>query len=393
MDFSFWNYGTPSSYYGTASDAVKEWKELGFTVGFTFHCDDDPKHHAFTRELLDECKKAGIKAIVNDRRTHVSYLKLNGEKEYRKAVAEAEKEFGSHPAVFGWYVGDEPPASDEELFKTAISVVRETSEKEPFVNFFPCKSTDPVADQFGYGNTTEAYYAGVKRISEKLGIIAYDRYSQYQYDMELNFRQKGIDAYFLNLNEVRALADATGKKAWTSLLSAKHWYFDLDETSVRWQVHTAFACGMDGVQWYMLYQPNHRDNFTEFPVTLHGRKKERYYDIAEVTESFNARIAEPLNGYAFDGVWSVGKVQAGFLPLNKAVEPDCYCLPLHYVSGLVTRFVGSNGKRKYVLTNIDQKYPEVFGICYRGKQLETRWLPPGGNTLIDFEVLGENLRK
>ncbi len=387
MDFSFWNYGTPSTYYGTAADAVKEWKELGITIAFSFFCNADPKHHAFTRELLDECEKAGIKVIINDSRTHFTTLRDKGMEEYRKAVSEAEKEFGSHPAVFGWYVGDEPPKKNEEIFKEAVSVIRELSEKEPFVNFYPCKSTNKLADQFGFG-TVEDYYAGVERMSEKLGIVSYDRYSQFAVETELNFRQLGIDNYFLNLLQFRALAKKSGKKAWVSLLSTGHWnYADLTETAIRWQINTAFACGMDCVQWFTVYQYSYTDSFWGYPVSLKGRKKPHYYDIAEITDSFKHRIDEPLKGFEFDGVWSVGKGQLGFEPLTKTVEAEWDFYAYHHVCGLVTRFADKDGKRKYVLTNIDQEFPEVFGFIHNGKQLLTKWLPPGGNCLVDPEAL------
>ena len=105
-DFSFWNYQPVG--FKDEQDAVAEWKDAGITLPMTFEY--DPARHEKERmlRLLDECEKAGMRAIVCDARTRYHHLREVGEAQFREDVAAAAADFGGHPAVFGFHVGDEP---------------------------------------------------------------------------------------------------------------------------------------------------------------------------------------------------------------------------------------------------------------------------------------------
>ena len=60
---------------------------------------------------LDACEKAGLKAIVSDARTSdYDWKKVDGIRA-RQRVESLVAEVGKHPAVFGYNLRDEPPAS------------------------------------------------------------------------------------------------------------------------------------------------------------------------------------------------------------------------------------------------------------------------------------------
>src|SRR5437773_9337756 len=59
---------------------------------------------------LDNCEKAGLKAIVSDARVSGCDWAKVEEVKARTNVVSLVAEVGQHPAVFGYYLRDEPPA-------------------------------------------------------------------------------------------------------------------------------------------------------------------------------------------------------------------------------------------------------------------------------------------
>src|ERR1700742_2339902 len=57
---------------------------------------------------LDACQAAGLKAIVSDQRVSGYDWQKVDAKEARKRVAELIHEVRNHPAVYGYYLRDEP---------------------------------------------------------------------------------------------------------------------------------------------------------------------------------------------------------------------------------------------------------------------------------------------
>src|SRR5436190_14064856 len=75
---------------------LKRIKDCGFTVaGFA------------SPATLDNCKKAGLKAIVSDARTSAYDWANVDATRARSNVTSLVKQVGKHPAVFGYYMRDE----------------------------------------------------------------------------------------------------------------------------------------------------------------------------------------------------------------------------------------------------------------------------------------------
>ena len=110
---SFFNYskfGTP----GGSPSAVADWVDCGINLPQTpnYIVGRDDKRDLLA--ILDACAEAGIQAVVLDTRCHYPAYKAKGEEGFRKGLAEAIADWGSHPAVFGLEAGDE--ASRENIF-------------------------------------------------------------------------------------------------------------------------------------------------------------------------------------------------------------------------------------------------------------------------------------
>src|SRR5579863_3733022 len=86
-------------YNGITGDpaALKKMRECGITIaGFA------------TPAMLDACQAAGLKAIVSDARVGgYDWTKVD-EAVARKNVASLVAKVGRHPAVYGYYLRDEP---------------------------------------------------------------------------------------------------------------------------------------------------------------------------------------------------------------------------------------------------------------------------------------------
>ena len=64
---SFWNYEKMGVI--DAKKAVADWKDAGFNLAMTFEYRAEVDSPAQMIELLDECQKKNIQAIVCDKRT------------------------------------------------------------------------------------------------------------------------------------------------------------------------------------------------------------------------------------------------------------------------------------------------------------------------------------
>src|SRR6185437_2461274 len=102
-------------------------KECGFTVaGFV------------SPETLKTCRKAGIKGIVYDARIHNFDWRKVDETVARSNVAKAIRAVRKNPAVYGYYLVDEPTAGDFPGLATVSSLVRqEAPGKWPYINLLP----------------------------------------------------------------------------------------------------------------------------------------------------------------------------------------------------------------------------------------------------------------
>src|SRR5271166_4224988 len=87
---------------------------------------------------LDACRAAGLKAIVSDARVSgYDWANVDANKA-RKNVASLVAKVGKNPAVYGYYLRDEPSAGMFPGLAKVADLVRELSPgKWPYINLFP----------------------------------------------------------------------------------------------------------------------------------------------------------------------------------------------------------------------------------------------------------------
>lgn len=285
MVLSFWQY---SPFKGRDMRAsVMEWKEAGFNVGFSFkfHVDDTCQDKML--ELLDCCHENGMKLIMFDDRLHCNRLEEISEEEYRQTVLRSVEEFGRHPAAEAFFICDEPGKDKLLLAERAVKIISEVSPIPAMVNFFPMWRSKDYVDLMGVmGADIVDLYSGFAQRSG-LTCMAYDCYGC----MNNRDPEEDMELYFDNLNTYYKTARKANIPLWTSLLCTGHWHFKQPTLSdMRWQVSTALAHGVQGIQWFMLY--DNEDGLGDSPIDIYGDKQPSYFDLKKTNREIMAEVGE-----------------------------------------------------------------------------------------------------
>ena len=158
--FTSWVYRDISVYPPTELDNQVE---CGLSLPMTPPVNvDNPEHVSRLIEYLDRASELGVQLILHTTYTN-TYLRELGEEEYSRRLKEFyEVTLGSHPAVYGFFVGDEPSnPEDLEYTKRCIITMKKTlPHLIPYLNMQGCSGTYP-----------ESYFGGISHVAWLRSII------------------------------------------------------------------------------------------------------------------------------------------------------------------------------------------------------------------------------
>ena len=358
----FWNY-VDTGVLDNAQ-AVNDWKELGMNLPMSFEF--DPKRHdqAQMIDLLNKCGEKGMQVIVCDKRVNFRTYHKIGEEAFKEGVKGAVEDFGSHPAVFGFHVGDEPNKTEWESAVNAFKIVKEAAPKlQPFINMLPYWDEDNFFDSLGvprerYGELCTDY---MKRAGADL--ISYDYYGECAYFEKERF----INVYFKNLNIFREAAEKNDGDFFCCPLCVAHWSLrEPNEDELKWQISTAIAHGARGLMWFFIYERTLDGSFRMSPIDLFWKRTPMFDRVSRQNRIFSEFYAKRLEGYRFDRVWHY--VQAlGDTPYFTGTDE----LPtlkhiINAVPTAVSRFVNDEGKVAYIIVNLSQTEPTKIQPTFTG---------------------------
>lgn len=250
--FGFWNYlpvGTIDK------DIVYKWKDLNCNLFMSFRFVENESKKEDMIALLDEAHKLGIQVIINDERTEYNRLKTMSREEYVKGAKEAIEDFGSHPATFGFYGGDEPFSDQEDNFCFVMRTLKQLCpNKHHFGNLLPYWSGLLAEPSENY-REDEFYYEKINRIIKEgqLDILAFDQYTQL-YD-ETKDQKAGIKSFLNAMNHFVTIANNHNIPLYVSLLSIGHFsYREPTEIDLKWQINIAAAMGASAIIWFYFHQ-------------------------------------------------------------------------------------------------------------------------------------------
>jgi hypothetical protein len=189
------------------------------------------------RKMLDFCQQVGLQALVVDPRIAMDMTIGEG---WRETVGKIVADYGDHPALYGYYVQDEPNAVwFPALGEINAEFLKRDPRHLPYINLFPTYAS---VEQLGtptYADHLDRFLRTVRPL-----VLSYDHYCLLQGD------QDRAD-YFENLELIREAGLRYGVPPWNIILSTPHLgYRDPTPAEMRWQVYTSLAYGMKGLMYF-----------------------------------------------------------------------------------------------------------------------------------------------
>ncbi len=362
---SFWSYTNLTEHGQHMDEAeVEEWADAGFTVPQSPSFDaKNADQKAHIRRLLDWAQKRGMKLIVCDPRM---YARSGGDKgvvapDYADDVRAAAKDFGDHPALFGFHVGDEPDAAAKPAFFECYRLQKEIAPTlHPFANHLPWW---PGAEKH-VGAASWADYLGDFVRKSNADLISYDYYGQ------MNPGEGGWNGYYDNLRLYREASLRNGIPFWNTILSVGHFRYRVPNyDEIRWQFNTSIASGANGILWFFYYMRMPHANYRLSPVDQHWDRTQTYYDIRRVQKDFHRLYGDLFNQLVSTRVtflpkpYGAGKV---FTPngLVSAVTTDVKDHPI-----LLGEFTDLKARRYAMVVNNSMSLNVNVGLTFPGKDV------------------------
>jgi hypothetical protein len=198
--------------------------------------------------------------------------------DYATGVKAAVADFGNHPGLFGFFVGDE---GGGDVFAECQRIQKEiASHLFPFYNHLPA-----IAPEW------DKYLDKYMRLSNS-DILGYDCYMQ----MHCTDAKGGIEAYYDNLRIYRAASLRHGVPFWNTVLSLGHMmYRTPSRTDFSWQLNTSVAAGANGMVWFFWYMDSPGPDIGVPPVDEFWEKTSTYYDLRHVQNRFHKTYGDLFN--------------------------------------------------------------------------------------------------
>ena len=288
-----WEVGTPIVTYfaGPAmSEAVaRQMADGGFNVVWCGEKD------------LDLLRKHGLRGMLHD--ALISPASLESD-EKRQKLHELIDRVRHHPAMYSYYVIDEPAAA---TFPALGKLVAHLRERDPghmaYINLFPTYATN---EQLGTkGDAVAAYNQYLRSFIDtvKPDLLSWDHY-QFMKDGDTN-------QYFLNLSLVREAAQRA-KIPFLNIVQAASWQPGVrvpnaDET--RYLVYTTAAYGAQGISYYVYTASGHEGGI----ATADGKPTPIYPALRSLNREFVA-IADERQPLRSLEVYHTAMKEAGCVP-------------------------------------------------------------------------------
>ena len=369
IKMSSWTYAPVGAI--PAEQAAKDLKDLGLNCPTSLYYDYKKHDKAEFVRFLDSCYEKGMSVLIEDSRAEFrNFIKI-GEEAYRKEVEQMVKDFGSHPATYGFHVGDEPNSEQMEGAIRAVQICNEYApELTQVINLVPyCED---------YLSITE-YTAMVDDFVKRSGlkVISYDCYACCCYFDKEHYR----DIYFENLRIFKKIADENNIEFFTSLLSVGHMSLRVPtEDDFRWQISTAIASGCTGILWFFIYERGLDLSFRVPPVDLFWERTQTFELLSRQNRTFMQYYAKEFEEDEFLWTKHFGVAYGGFEKFQfnediKYLEVEINKSPMQ-----ITKLKRKDGRIVYMLVNLNQEEPIFFrmrcGEIYNNFTPHY-WLAPG----------------
>lgn len=257
-----------------------------------------------SEEDLDVAARHGLRAQLQHPLLHPESLDDPQRRDRLDALVDRVK---NHPALYSYFLRDEPNAKDFPGLGKLVAYLRERDPAHlAYINLFPTYANNA---QLGTeGDVVTAYREHLRLYMEIVqpDLVSYDHYQ---------FRANGDgDQYFLNLAMIRETALQAGVP-FLNIVQACSWTPSMrvpNGDELRYLVYTSLAYGAQGISYYVYCWPNHVGGM----ANPDGTPTPLYHAAQVLNRRFEA-VAEQLQP-----LQSLAAYHAGKVPLGAAALPD-----------------------------------------------------------------------
>jgi hypothetical protein len=367
------------AWSGVPQDAamVKRMKDCGLTIVGP----DGP-------DALDRCQAAGLKMLLRTPETE-GYGNWQGvdEAAAKKNAAALVAKVGKHPALWGYYLTDEPHAA---LFPGIASVQNAFLAADPnhiaFTNLLPNYAT---AEQQG-AKTYDDYLEKFVEVAHPQ-ILSYDFYG-------LNDDGSLRDGYFQNLESARRVSVKHDVPFFNVVLALAHFTFRVpNDADFNFQAFTTLAMGGKGIVYFMYMTPQ-VGNYRLGPVDQFGNETPTWYNMQQANLKVQ-KLGPTMLKCKSDDAYHIGKVP------HDCHGPSDKSFIKNIPGGeyLVGEFTHADGSKYVMIVNKDVKKSRYLQIewnkqpkdiqlisNYSGQPTpfvgEQCWLAPGDGILLKVSL-------
>jgi hypothetical protein len=248
----------PWDHLAGGKDVFEQARDCGFNIaGFV------------TTSSLDMVQAAGLKCFVTDPLIAVRGSEKFSDEEITSRVRTVVAAAGSHPAVFGYHLLDEPQASLFPLISKWVNAFHAAApEAIAYVNLFP----DYGRGKFVGGHFEDYLTSYVKMVRPKA--YSYDHYALFE-DGKIR------DAYFPNLEAARKVWLEAGVPYWHVVLGNAHFHYaEPSYAGLRFQLYTSLAYDARGIG-YFTYTARERGNYRLSAINAFGDRTPTFQMLRE----------------------------------------------------------------------------------------------------------------
>ncbi len=298
-------------------------------------------------DSLDAVKAAGLKGIVSG--LHVADPGRTDAAAVQKEVDELVKRVGKHPAVYGYYLRDEPAANMfPALAAYATALHKATPNTRAYINLFPNYASPAQLGTASYGDYLEQFIVAVKP-----SFVSYDHYAL----MDDGSLRGG---YFQNLEAVRKAALAHNLPFWNIVLSNSHFnYAEPTEAGLRFQAYTTMAYGGRGISYFTYIAPT-SGNYRLAPLDQFGYRTPTWDMLRRVNLQIHVLAPTLVK------LTSVNVVHHGDVPQGcQGIDKSKYVAELTGGNLMVGEFEGPKGEPFIMVVNKDLHRSTAFGVRFK----------------------------
>jgi hypothetical protein len=332
---------------------------------------------------LDLAAEAGLKAIVSDESTHVTDAAAGwNEAEISQRVQALVKRVKGHPALYGYYLRDEPAAGIYPgLARWAAAFHAADPGAAAYINLFPNYAT---AGQMGVETYPDYVQTYLETVSPPF--LSYDHYALME---DGGLRSE----YFENLEVIRSAALRRGIPFWNIVLSNTHFdYAEPSPAGLRFQVYTTLAYGARGISYFTYFAPD-VGNFRSAPVDQFGNRTPTW----EMLRQVNLQIHRL--GPTYLPLKSVHVFHTLEIPFEtQTIDTSRFMQNVEGGAFVVGEFEGPGGQPHILVVNKSLQHSARFTVQFKEKGPvlrtspfsgqtsvmggEDNWLAPGGGALL-----------